>query len=59
VIEGALILLSGMIIGGLIVHLYPKKQPTEQPLEQPTEQPYDKYKNKDGLYSRKAVKESR
>lgn len=54
-IEGALILLTGMIIGGLAVHFYPKKQSTEQS----TEQPYDKYKNKDGLYSRKAVKESR
>lgn len=54
-IEGALILLNGMIIGALIVYFFPKKEL----IDKPEEQPYEKYKNKDGLYSRKAVKESR
>lgn len=53
-IEGAIILILGMAIGGIIAYFYTRKTHEES-----EEQPYDKYKNKDGLYSRKAVKESR
>jgi hypothetical protein len=56
-IEGALVLILGIIIGGVVVWYYPENR--NYMTEEPMEQPYDKYKNKDGLYSRKAVKESR
>jgi uncharacterized membrane-anchored protein YhcB (DUF1043 family) len=51
--EGALILLAGMAIGGVIAYFAPKYLPTQ---EKKTESPYDKYKTTEGLYSRKAVK---
>lgn len=47
-IEGAVILAIGLIIGYVLgYHDKPKES---------TEKPYEKYKNKDGLYTRKAVK---
>ena len=57
-IEGSLILLIGMAIGGTIVYFYLQKA-RDKPEEKPKENPYSKYKNKDGLYSRSEVKESR
>lgn len=52
VIEGALILLLGMAIGALVIAKFytPSKKANN---------PYEKYKNKDGLYSRKVIRESR
>ena len=54
-IEGVLILILGMAIGGTIVYFYTQKS-RDKPEEKPKENPYDKYKNQDGLYSRSAVK---
>jgi len=55
-IEGAVILLAGMIIGGAIGYFAPKYLPAQ---EKKAENPYEKYKTTEGLYSRKAVKASK
>ena len=53
-IEGALIFLAGMIIGGGIVYAALTYLPRD--IAQPEETKYDKYRNADGLLSRKQVK---
>jgi len=49
-IAGACILLVGSVIGFLLSSFYHKKQTPQKA--------YDKYKNKDKLYSCRAVKEA-
>ena len=48
-IEGAVILAVGLIIGYVLGY-------HDKPKPESTEKPYEKYKNKDGLYSRKVAK---
>ena len=53
-IEGALILLFGIIIGAGCYHIkikYPQKQDSIE-----EKKPYDKYRTVDGLLSRRAIK---
>lgn len=60
-LTGALILLAGMAIGYAICRLTYKPKTvivqTEKPPE--IEKPYDKYRNGEGLLSRKAVKSAK
>lgn len=55
-VVGALILLAGMVIGYLVA-IYLSLKPKQETSKQFAEDPYEKYKNTDGLYSRKVVKE--
>lgn len=48
-IEGALIAVVCLVIGYVLGY-------HDRPKPESTEKPYDKYKNKDGLYTRRAVK---
>ena len=53
-IEGAIVFFWGLTVGMSISWAYRKYKIEPQ---EPEEKPYDKYKNIDGLYSRRAVRE--